>query len=274
MLGKFRNYVYLTKQKLENSKPDELLVIGSSHGRYGFDKSVRGGENLCIDSQDLYYSYHLFKLANNPQRKNIALMFSLFSPGWCLGKSRSYDFYLFYKPVFGIDYEYPEIAKERKIYELEEKTAKIIKKECKNSQKLQKRMQNADDLLKKTYHPKRKVKMVHNRALRHLKESNRPINEMRWCEQIMSDSQHNGQNLFVVIPPATSVYREVLDTPDKLFSQVTEMAKKYPNVTILNLFDSPMFQTKHFADCDHLNYKGAKLLTKYLWSEIDKKNKI
>ncbi len=44
MLKKFRQYVYLTKQKLENSRPDELLVIGSSHGRYGFDKSGGGGE--------------------------------------------------------------------------------------------------------------------------------------------------------------------------------------------------------------------------------------
>ncbi len=172
-----------------------------------------------------------------------------------------------------MDYEYPDIAKERNLYEIEAKTTKIIEKECKNSQKLQKKIENIDALLKKKYHPKRKVKMVHKRALRHLKEANRPISEMHWCEQFMSDTQKLKQNLFIVIAPAASVYREVLDSPDKLFSQVTDMAKKYPNVTILNLFDSPMFQTEHFADCDHLNYKGARILTEHLWSEIDKKEK-
>lgn len=178
-----------------------------------------------------------------------------------------------YKLLFGIDYEYPEIAKEFNLFELEPKVAKMINKDYSHSDSLQKKLDKIDKLYFNQYYPNKKIKKNHKRAFSHLKNANRPISEMRWCEQFMNDTQKLKQNLFIVIPPATSVYREVLDSPDKLFSQVTDMAKKYPNVTILNLFDSPMFQTEHFADCDHLNYKGAKVLTEYLWSEIDKKEK-
>ncbi len=271
----FKDYMYLAHEKMKRTQNERTLIFGSSHAFNDFDTQINGGGNLAVISQDIYYGYQFYKLSNNPNRKNIVLFFSLFTPGSCLLKTKKMKTQcIMYKLLFGIDYEYPEIVQDCMLQALEPKVAKIIEKDMKNSKKFQKRLEEIDELLHKKYNPKKKIKIIHKRSLRHFKESTRPISEMHWCEQFMMDSQQNGQNLFIIIPPAASTYREVLDSPDKLFSQVTEMAKKYPNVTVLNLFDSPMFQTEHFADSDHLNYKGAKIMTDFLWSEISKKDKV
>ena len=71
----------------KNKNKTTTLIVGSSHGLYGY--RAEGPEfNLCDVSQDLYYSYRLYALSCDfPQLKTVVLFYSVFSPGHVLEKN-------------------------------------------------------------------------------------------------------------------------------------------------------------------------------------------
>lgn len=89
-----------------NKDKIETLILGSSHGLYGY--RAEGSEfNLCDVSQDLYYSYHLYALSCDfPQLKNVVLFYSVFSPGHVLEKTAENVKCLFYKELYHIPYPF------------------------------------------------------------------------------------------------------------------------------------------------------------------------
>ena len=62
----------------------KTIVMGSSHGDYGFDPGYCDSSfNLCCSSQDLKHSFHLYKHVTiiAPKLKKLVVFYSIFSPG-------------------------------------------------------------------------------------------------------------------------------------------------------------------------------------------------
>jgi len=73
-----------TKNAAWNAGSLKTIVMGSSHGDYGFNPHYcELSFNLCCRSQDLKHSFHLYKHVNAiaPNLKNLVLFYSIFSPG-------------------------------------------------------------------------------------------------------------------------------------------------------------------------------------------------
>lgn len=86
--GKFFTLDIMLKKavNLKNRTDFTVLALGSSHMRCGFIPQ-KGEINLGSASQDLYYSYNLYKIFNSDSVKNVLLTFSVFSPNDILLKS-------------------------------------------------------------------------------------------------------------------------------------------------------------------------------------------
>ena len=92
----------IKKESFNNIKSNiKTLVLGSSHGGYDFNPLfLKNSFNMSLPSQDLYYSYHLYKKNNTKKIKNIILFYSVFSPGFSLIKTSEKQRALLYKLIF------------------------------------------------------------------------------------------------------------------------------------------------------------------------------
>ena len=247
-----------------------ILALGSSHiySTYIPDDT---GLNLGTPSQDLYYSYELYKLLNkkNENIKNVLLSFSVFTPGHCLIKTNEDKLAVLYKILFGIDYQFPEIAKEKHLYLLENiyknKIKKYLKKEHFDENYRGGMPKNYSDT---TNLDSQKAKKI---ALKHLKNYHRKESQMYLLEQLIKDTDKNCQKFFIVIAPMPEEYRNNLPSKEILFNDFRSLCAKYSNVKIIDLYDSPLFIKEDFFDEHHLNIKGALKSTEVI-NNIIKEN--
>lgn len=91
-IDRLRGKVFALDSMLEKAegiksiKNIETLALGSSHMERGFIPQD-GEYNLGSASQDLYYTYSLYRLYTSKSVKNIFATFSVFSPNDMLIKS-------------------------------------------------------------------------------------------------------------------------------------------------------------------------------------------
>ena len=232
------------------------LVVGSSHGYYGFHPE-NDEYNLCFASQDLYYACHLYeKNANMPLLKNIILFYSVFSRGYVLEKTseklRSVLYNFFWKiPYYkGTCFNFW-------------KAKNFIKNKVKNlKQKVKVPTEYRGECLYDWFFPS--DINVEKRALTHLKlnlmESQNAL--LLRMAKLAKEKQHN---LVVVIPPCRSDYKLNLLAHKDLFLPLYELK----NIKILNFFEDSDFNDKDFGDSDHLNLRGAQKLTLKIRNWID-----
>ena len=246
----------------KNIKDYETLVLGSSHMMaYMPDKS---GINMSISSQDLYYSYEMYKLLKkeNPKLKNIIISFSLFTQGHCLIKTRECKMAIAYKILFGIDYQYPEIAK-AKHFDLIEKYYKYkIYKEYRKRVFVEGYRGGMPEYYFDTtdINPE-KAKVL---AMKHYKNNKRECSQMYLLKEFIKDVQKNNQNLYIYIAPNSEEYRRNLPAKEELFKEMYDVVSNAQNVRVIDLYNSEDFERNDFLDEIHLNIKGAKKLTKYV----------
>lgn len=102
--------IFSKKRALSRMKDSvETLVVGSSHGNYGFHAT--GNEfNFCVDSQDLYIGYEICKkYADLKNLKTVILFYSVFSRGYDLEMTDVNNWQaVAYQILLGIPYRYPE----------------------------------------------------------------------------------------------------------------------------------------------------------------------
>ena len=230
---------------------------------------VRGGGevNLSVASQDLYYGFKLYETFNRVNIKNVVLFLSVFSPGACLLKTLNRNQCILYKQLFHIGYQYDEIANENKFFQKEPAVQKMVSKELGNQTRLEKRTEGTLNYRKKIYRGKHKSK-IHNVALKNLKNNKRKISQMGYLRKLIDETERNKQKFVIVLSPATNAYKEVLPPPNELFSEVFQLVKD-SNATIFNGYDCPLFENDCFADGDHLNNKGAHILTEQVKSILN-----
>lgn len=235
----------------------ETLVVGSSHGYYGYRAEEKYHEfNACEPSQDLYYSYEIYKkFSDAPRLKNIILFFSVFSPGLILeliGECWRCDFYYFF---YDIPYRFFGEYSAKKIEPLF--TPFILK-----SKKLPldlKYLGNSDYSYVSPINAK-------TRAEGHMKSNKRRNENQTWfVEMAIKLAREKNQNLYVVIPPARSDYISHLPPFEEMFDELTALEK---DIKILSFLRDSCFLDSDFIDTDHLNEEGAKKLTMLIREKI------
>ena len=100
------SYLVGLKKKIgieQNLSAIDTLVLGSSHGQYSYVPQ-ENEYNLCLPSQDLYYSYSLYKKYSRRLKnlQTVVLFYSVFSQGFELIKSRENFRCYGYEQIFGI----------------------------------------------------------------------------------------------------------------------------------------------------------------------------
>ena len=106
---------------------------------------------------------------------------------------------------------------------------------------------------------------------RHVEGINEYENNIELLHDIVKLSTIEKFDIFLVTPPATKQYRELI--PDEvtktLKSTLLKIQKKGAHIYLLNHYDSGMYSESHFKDSDHLNTEGAKLFTHFINKLID-----
>lgn len=241
----------------------ETLVLGTSHLMCGY-LPKEGEYNLAFSSQDLYYSYELYKKYNNPEIKNIIISFSVFTPGHVLVLGSNAILACYSKLIFGIDYQYQDAAKKKKLYSEEKKFKKIIGKYL---EKL-----NLESSYRGEHRNHNPIKIDEKRAeiiaLKHYKNNQRELNQIDFCKKLIEATQENGQKLYFILPPALEIYKKHLPSSEAIFKPLYEVILGQKHVEVLNFYDSDDFIEEDFADSDHLNLKGAEKLTKMIHEKV------
>lgn len=249
------------EEKLKNLSDKDTLVLGSSHIADGY-QVAENEISLAFHSQDLYYSYNLYKLTRQSNIKNVILSFSVFSDGYTVIKTNEAKLCIPIKLILGIPYQYDDVAKEKRLYLFEHQYKRGIKKSRKSGKKYEKKIiaLNGDFDLN----------VIKKRATSHYKNHLRPVSQMEYFNKILEETKVNNQNLYVVITPVTKMYRDELPPSDEIFSGMKNLAKSYSHCKVLDYFNDDSFTLEDFYNGDHLNYKGAEKLTKLIKSEMKK----
>lgn len=265
IIDRLRNKIFALDEMVINSKrvsrikECETIILGSSHAKCSFIPNEKMF-NLGSASQDLYYSYNLYKKYNHINVKNIILTFSVFTPGDILIRSGLAGIAILFKLLHNIDYQYPEEARKKGLYRMEKRYLETIKKYNINKK-------NIEDF-KSDFVPIGEIRVskeeITKRALKHYKNNIRENNQIKYFKEILDITKKNNQNLIIVITPHEEAYRKVLPAKEELFKKVYEYTTNLQHVKIINLYDSEVFNITDFCDGDHLNIQGAEKMTKII----------
>jgi hypothetical protein len=244
-----RRLFYKKVGLLNRAQNIETLVLGSSHGDYGFDSNLcENSYNMCYTSTDLYCCYELYKLFafQMPNLKNIVLFYSVFSPGFELEKTNEYQIAVFFKLLFNIPYKERYYLKK-----FEKKFSNFLKS-------------ISEENVHNNYLGYDKLNIFFDedygalkRAKTHLRENLRGNDQTKYVEKILHLTKENRHDLIIVISPAREDYRNSLPEFDELFKDLNSIK----NIKVLNFYNDNDFDNNDFGDFDHLNHNGAKKLT-------------
>lgn len=246
----------IKKKGLEaNINNTQTLILGSSHGESAINpKFLKKTYNLSIPSQDLYYSYLLYKKYNTNKIKNIVLFYSVFSQGFNLIKTSEKQRGLLYDLIFSIPYK------------IKNDDTNIEKEKYNNYLSNIKKYLIID----KDYHGYNQnsffIKMnisTKKRAIKHHKENIRKISQLIYIKKIYKLSKLYNQNFIIIIPPAQKIYRNYIPNSDKLFKKLFILTNKL-GIKVYNFYKNNNFTVNDFWDSDHLNNQGAIKLTKLI----------
>jgi hypothetical protein len=224
----------------------ETLVLGSSHGDFGFNPEyVPESFNLCSPSQDLRHSMLLYEKCNsmNPNIKNIVVFYSVFSSGHLLEKTSEKEKCAAFKELFALDAEYDSDE---------------INEAYRNIQGKLNGMRSEvghRGFIRNNEGPYYCDGMeVAQRIGTHLKHYNRKNEDLRLVQMVMA-AQARGQNIVVVVPPSRNDYKaEMAKIEPRVFKGLYEIAgfQFQRPLPIINFYDDFSFLDKHFGDFDHL----------------------
>jgi hypothetical protein len=247
----------MIKQKgfLNNLNKIETLILGSSHGDYGFNPQYfqKYSYNLASASQDLYYSYSLYEkfYSKIPKLKNIILFYSVFSPGFELEKTSEYQRCILFKDFFDISFKTlrENIVSEEKAYK---KIYKKIKRKLKIDENYRGYSQ-PEIFFEQEFTVERKTQV-------HLRENLRENNQLFYLKKLCESAINNSHEVVIVLSPAREDYKSCLPKSNELFNTLFELTNEN-NIKVFNFYDDENFINSDFGDFDHLKPFGAVKLT-------------
>ena len=95
------------------------------------------------------------------------------------------------------------------------------------------------------------------------------VYQHRLTDEFINLAEEKNQNVHIVLSPATKEYKACLPNSSELFKDLYNV-NGLEKATLINLYDSEMFDSEDFGDLDHLNSKGAEKLSNYVRNLIMK----
>lgn len=247
---------------IEAYKEYETLILGSSHIETSYIADEKEF-NLATSSQDLYYSYNLYKKYNTNNLKNVIVSISNFSFWHHLIRGKSSTFTLYFKLLSNIDYEETIYAIKKKLYLYELLYRHKINKVYKNIDLDKSYRGNYEDYPMGYATLKDDAKESIQKAEHRERDC-----ANKYLLPLIKDTTDKKQNLFFVITPQMKELRDLLPEKQIVFKELFDLASNYPNVEIIDLYDSEDFIKEDFYDYQHLNYSGAMKLTKIVRGKV------
>ena len=223
----------------------ETIVLGSSHGDFGFNPDLyKSAYNLCYPSQDLYYTrmLYIWSAENLPRLRNIIVFYSAFSAAFDLTLSSEKLFALGFKLVFGIPY----CRDIEVLLDAERQYTPTID------------LDNQPSDHRGFLHPPSPVFMTmsaEKRAETHARFSAFGYPD---CPQhvhlsaLIDAAGSNNHNIIIVLPPARSDYIRAMPPSSEIFGPVSKLATQR-KVQLVDCYDDSRFRQEHFGDTDHLH---------------------
>jgi hypothetical protein len=271
--------LYSNLEKAMKDQSVETIVTGSSHALHGIDVNLMRTETvkLCIRSQDLYYDYLLAKKAigSNSNIKQCIIGLSYFSIG--------YDLSLSTKSTHLVDQVYYPVLKDSHHYSLSKTYIKPKGIENINEYYIAPSPFDDEDLMteylssynynknpefNETWNKPcedfpiewlgRKRARLHNKSIypKTISENKKIL------ESYINLLLQKGIKPIIVVFPTTEYYYSYISKSIKsiMYQTLEELKLKF-NFTFYDYAASPLFDLHDFADCDHLNKKGAAKMT-------------
>ena len=266
-------YIYNLKyQGMENNLSEiETLILGSSHGVYGYLPNKKEF-NLCFPSQDLYYALKLYEIYRKkcPNLSKIYLFYSIFTPGFELSETSEKWRCVWYKKFFDIKSPNAKvnILSDKLIKKLRNKIHKICS-ETVISDDYRGENIDLDGVCTFKNHSNYTAKQ---RALDHFKSNIRSTNSNKYLIKLINLIKKDKRELCIILAPMHEEFRKYLTRFDVLFEELYKIATD-ENIKILNYYDNPFFKNSDFFDFDHLNLTGSNKLTNLIHKQELKKNK-
>lgn len=257
LMNLFDDNTYLTyvkKKKLgleKNASIIETIALRGSNSDYGFFSPMwKNSYNLGLTSSDLFISYHLYQnlRAKLHNLKYVIFFLNIPAPGNSLIFTSERYRAVAYKYFFNIPYAEEGMIKTR--------FEKYIIKKC-NNLTITEWSEDYAGYDKKTYYGTNLS--MKDRARTHLRENRREPNQLHWLKKLSEHINEDKRNLFVVIPPFRSDFKNELPPKSELFQKFYNLELK--NTEFLDFYDSDLFTDADMGDTDHLNEQGAIKLT-------------
>ncbi len=237
----------------------ETIVLGASQGDQAFDPAhLPHSFNLCFRSLDLKHSYYLYQRAIEmcPNLKNIVMFYSVSSPGHMLefspGES---DIGAVLSALFdlGVEYQSDHLNQltQALTQQLREGLAEALIREAAG-------LDGRAGSLPAHEDPADAAEFK-RRMLSHIK-SNYEAGADYYLLKILALANRLGHGVVLVIPPATSVYRNTLNIRSStLFRELIEVVGLFPwsvPIQVINAYDDEAYEDSFFVDSDHLDAGG------------------
>lgn len=239
----------------------DTLILGSSHLECGYIAS-NNEFNMATTAQDLYYTYNLYKKYSRNDTKNIVIGYSYFSAFSHILKSSVHNKITPVIKIFsGIDYQDSDlVTNELRQYE--------------KSAKFSSYMYIIRNLLIKNYYGNMNKKAYSDKFneidAKKIGEKichaffKHPHDQLVYLKKLIENIEENKQNLFIVLTPILKDYREYIPNKDTLFKELYDIISDKPCIKLIDYYDSEIFTKEDFVDYEHVNYQGAKKLTKLI----------
>ena len=261
--SKYLNY-------LNHKSSISTLILGSSHGLYGYRPCTTNELNLSFSSQDLYYAYNLFKITKSDfsNLKTIILFFSPFSSGFYIQKSSLAvrDLTASMNLIWKIPrYTGGKVTKEELDIEIDVES--FLKR--RSSQITELYEPYVIDLQHKTSIANEKLKKSQEKLFieNELKRTNKHFiyatqdGAMQYLSLLLEEAMKSNLFVYIVLPPFMQEYVNALDTKQSICFNLDKYLKGFSNVQILNFMHDFSFTKDDFMDIDHLNENGALKLS-------------
>ena len=229
------------------------LSLGSSHGEYLFNPGFfKNSFNLCSRSQDLKYSYYLYKKLSS-YVNNIIIFYSVFSPGFDLEKSKVKEIAVGINEIFDlkISYQNPNLINFQN--SIKNKFSDYMVAYPKNG------FYPKSEFISESYGVERRVK-------KHIKFNKIDNSNKYLIEAILLSKQLN-HRIAIVVPPARSDYKSTIKlNSEELFKSLYKIANQY-KIKLINFWDDSKINDDHFGDYDHLrsNSDSSSYISKQIY---------
>lgn len=279
-----RTVKFMEYNKLPDNSVD-LVVLGSSHGKYGLKLWEKNQINLALESQGMYYNLKLLEKYENKIKNGAKIIiplsvFSFYEPNYN-NKEITNDNYKNYinlldkKDIGGTlkNSEYYLTKNFSIFYPLNRinETIKMIL-DCIKSKKVYKNKM----IYIENYRGEKFKENAKEHANSHV--SKEKINSkcgIEYTKKILELCKKNNWECIYIIVPCHKFYVEELEKIEKnilnkrIYNNLNAISQSY--IILDYMKDIRFYETEeYFLNADHLNEKGAEYFTEILLKDIEK----